>query len=105
VGGELTILDTILANLAKSDLSTWPSCRLSRTIAKRSPIPCSARPRVELIDRPFDRSAPTRCGWRGRVADGALLVNGDTVHPIEVEQTVLAASHAAPRRTCFLPWT
>ena len=48
---------------------------------------------IELIpiDR-FDRNNAYSL-WLARdaFADGALLVNGDTVHPIEVEQTVLAA--------------
>ena len=37
-------------------------------------------------------TTPTRCGARASTSrDGVLLVNGDTVHPAEVEETLLAA--------------
>jgi choline kinase len=100
VDGELTILDTILANLAASDLSHvaivvgWAA----EEIANRVPD-LQARHGVTIdlipIDR-FDRNNAYSL-WLARdaFADGALLVNGDTVHPIEVEQTVLAARHNA----------
>ena len=39
---------------------------------------------------------------RDHFAAGALLVNGDTVHPVSVEKTLLAAAGQAP--SCS-PWT
>jgi choline kinase len=96
VDGELTILDTIIANLAKSDLSHvaivvgWAADEIVRRVPD---LRARHGVTIELIpiDR-FDRNNAYSL-WLARdaFADGALLVNGDTVHPIEVEQTVLAA--------------
>ena len=42
--------------------------------------------------RPRSGTTPTRCGCaREHFAEGVLLVNGDTVHPVWVEKTLLAA--------------
>ena len=107
VDGELTILDTILANLAKSDLSDVAIVvgYAADEIAKRVPdLQARHGLRIDLIpiDR-FDRNNAYSL-WLARdaFAGGALLVNGDTVHPIEVEQTVLAASQTAAAQDLLL---
>jgi choline kinase len=96
VDGESTILDIILANMAKSGISdvTLVAGYAAEALDARMPE-MSARHGVSVdtiyLDR-FDRNNAYSL-WlaRERFADGVLLVNGDTVHPVEVEQTILNA--------------
>ncbi len=53
-----------------------------RSGASRSPSSTTTRPR--------SGTTPTRSGWRASTSPGVLLVNGDTVHPVSVEKTLLA---------------
>jgi choline kinase len=94
VDGELTILDFILANMAKSDISDVSIVVGYAADALASRVPdLQARHgvNIDLIsnDR-FDRNNAYSL-WLARDAfrEGALLINGDTLHPIEVEQALL----------------
>jgi choline kinase len=95
VDGELTILDIILRNMAKVDITdvALVAGYAADTLVSRVPD-LEARHGVDITvvhnDR-FDRNNAYSM-WLARdvYADGALLVNGDTVHPVEVEQVLLA---------------
>jgi choline kinase len=99
VDGELTILDVILRNLAKvgaTEIAVVAGYAADAIVAR---VPTfESRHGVEITivrnDR-YDRNNAYSL-WLARdvYADGALLVNGDTVHPVEVEQTLITA--AAP---------
>jgi choline kinase len=96
VDGESTILDIILANMAKSGITdvTLVAGYAAEALDARVPD-MSSRHGVTIdtiyLDR-FDRNNAYSL-WlaRDRFAEGALLVNGDTVHPVEVEATILSA--------------
>jgi choline kinase len=101
VDGELTILDVILRNLAKvglTDTVLVVGHAADALIARVPDLEARHGLAIEIIrnDR-FDRNNAYSL-WLARdaYAEGALLVNGDTVHPVEVEQTLLAAPAAAP---------
>ncbi len=98
VDGELTILDIILRNLAKVGITDVALVAGYAAEALVSRVPdLQARHGVTITvvhnDR-FDRNNAYSL-WLARdvYAGGALLVNGDTVHPVEVEQTLLDAQH------------
>jgi choline kinase len=97
VDGELTILDIILANMAKSGITDVTLVAGYAADALDARVPdLQARHGLDIscvyLDR-FDRNNAYSL-WLARdvYADGALLVNGDTVHPVQVEQTVLSAA-------------
>jgi choline kinase len=96
VDGELTILDIILANLAKSgitDVALVIGYAAETVVARRSDLEARHGLHLDLIhnDRLDRNNAYSLWLARDVYADGALLINGDTVHPVEVEQTILAA--------------
>ena len=100
VDGDLTILDIILANMAKTGITDVTLVAGYAADALDARIPdLQARHGLDIscvyLDR-FDMNNAYSL-WLARdvYADGALLVNGDTVHPVEVEQTVLGARDAA----------
>jgi choline kinase len=97
VDGELTILDVILRNLAKvavTDVALVAGFAAGALIRRVPDMESRHGVRIEIVrnDR-FDRNNAYSL-WLARdaYADGALLVNGDTVHPVDVEQTLLAAA-------------
>jgi choline kinase len=99
VDGELTILDVILANLAKvaiTDVALVAGFAADVLIARIPDLEARHGVSIEIVrnDR-FDRNNAYSL-WLARdaYADGALLVNGDTVHPVDVEQTLLAADNS-----------
>ena len=100
VDGELTILDIILANMAKSGISEAAlvvGYAADALIARVPDLKARHGLDISLVhnDR-FDRNNAYSL-WLARdvYAQGALLVNGDTVHPVEVETTLLAAQETA----------
>ncbi len=100
VDGDDTILDIILRNLAKSDLSEIALVAGYAADALRARVPdLEAKHGVTLTIIDNDRFDRNNCYslWLARdaFADGALLVNGDTVHPVEVEQTLLGTDSGA----------
>jgi choline kinase len=97
VDGELTILDVILRNLAKvgiTDAVLVAGHAAEALIARVPDLEARHGLAIEIIrnDR-FDRNNAYSL-WLARdaYAGGALLVNGDTVHPVDVEQTLLSAA-------------
>jgi choline kinase len=96
VDGEATILDVILRNLAKvgiTDAVVVAGYAADAIIARVPDLEARHGLTIEIVrnDR-FDRNNAYSL-WLARdaYAGGALLVNGDTVHPVDVEQTLLAA--------------
>jgi choline kinase len=97
VDGESTILDVILRNLAKAgltDVALVAGHAADALIARVPDLEARHGLAIEIIrnDR-FDRNNAYSL-WLAReaYAGGALLVNGDTVHPVDVEQTLLSAA-------------
>jgi choline kinase len=100
VDGEDTILDIILRNLAKvgiTDISLVAGYAAEALIARVPDLSSKHGVTLSIINNDrFDRNNAYSL-WLARdaFADGALLVNGDTVHPVEVEQTLLASDSGA----------
>jgi choline kinase len=96
VDGDRTILDVILANMAKSSITDVALVigYAAETVVARVPA-LEARHGLHLDvihnDRLDRNNAYSLWLARDVFADGALLVNGDTVHPVDVEQTILRA--------------
>jgi choline kinase len=100
VDGEDTILDIILRNMAKvdvTDISLVVGYAADALIARVPDLSAKHGVSLSIIsnDR-FDRNNAYSL-WLARdaFAGGALLVNGDTVHPVDVEQTLLATDSGA----------
>jgi choline kinase len=101
VAGETTILDIALRNLAAAGLSEIVVVvgHAAGEIADRVPALERAHG-VTLTLVHNDRASDWNNAYslwlaREHFAHGALLVNGDTVHPVSVEKTLLAARGAA----------
>jgi choline kinase len=97
VDGDRTILDFILANLAKVDISEIAIVAGYAAYALKARVAdLEARYGVTLTiidnDR-FDRNNAYSL-WLARewFAADTMLVNGDTLHPVEVEHTLLDAT-------------
>ncbi len=98
VDGELTILDIILANMAKSgisDVALVIGYAAETVVARKADLEARHGLHLDLIhnDRLDRNNAYSLWLARDVYADGALLINGDTVHPVQVEETVLAAEN------------
>jgi choline kinase len=97
VDGEVTILDLALRNLAAvglTDVAVVVGYRADTVRARQADLERDYGVRLELIDN--DRAEEWNNAYslwlaRDRYAEGALLVNGDTVHPVSVEKTLLSA--------------
>ncbi len=101
VAGETTILDIALRNLAAAGLSDIVVVvgHASEVIADRAPDLEQAHG-VTLTLVHNSRASEWNNAyslWLAReyLRQGVLLVNGDTVHPVSVEKTLLAARGAA----------
>jgi len=98
VDGETTILDVALRNLAEvglTDVAVVVGYR-AEAVEERQPV-LEDRHGVRLTLVHNDRAEEwNNCYslWLARehFAEGALMVNGDTVHPVSVEQTLLGAA-------------
>jgi len=98
VDGETTILDIALRNLAEvglTDVAVVVGYR-AEAVKERQPV-LEDRHGVRLTLVHNDRAEEwNNCYslWLARehFAGGALMVNGDTVHPVSVEQTLLGAA-------------
>ncbi|GAA1850843.1 phosphocholine cytidylyltransferase family protein [Asanoa iriomotensis] len=96
VDGETTILDIALRNLAAVGLTDIAVVvgYAAETVEKRQPdLESRYGVRLDLVHN--DRAEEWNNAYslwlaRDRFAGGALLVNGDTVHPVSVERTLLA---------------
>ncbi len=97
VDGETTILDIALGNLATvglTDVTVVVGYRAEAVEARQAVL--EERHGVHLTLVHNDKAEEwNNCYslWlaRDQFAQGALLVNGDTVHPVSVERTLLAA--------------
>jgi choline kinase len=97
VDGELTILDIILANMAKSgitDVAVVIGYAAEAIVSRKHDLEARHGLTLELIhnDRLDRNNAYSLWLARDVYATDTLLVNGDTVHPVEVEQTLLRAT-------------
>jgi choline kinase len=99
--GTATILDIALRNLAAVGLADVVIVVGHAAAAIESRAPALERAHgVALTLLPNDRALDWNNAYslwlaREHFAAGALLVNGDTVHPVSVEKTLLAARGAA----------
>lgn len=97
VDGETTILDIALANLASLDFDTVGVVvgYAAQAIEDRVPsLESRYNVRISLLHN--DKAEEWNNAYslwlaRDLLADGALMINGDTVHPPTVEQALLAA--------------
>jgi choline kinase len=96
VAGEVTILDIALRNLAEvglTDITVVVGYAAAAVEERQAAL--QARYGVRLTLVPNDRAEEWNNAYslwlaREQFAGGALLVNGDTVHPVSVEKTLLA---------------
>ena len=108
VAGTTTILDIALRNLAAVGLSDVAIIvgHAAEVIADRVPaLEGEHGVRIELIhnDRAQDwNNAYSLWLAREYLSQGALLVNGDTVHPVSVETTLLKAGELLPTADLIL---
>src|ERR671925_563004 len=96
VDGERTLLDTVLANLAEAGVADVGivAGHAAEAIEARLPeLKATHELSLELIpnDRPEWNNAYSLWLARDRLTHGALVANGDTLHPAEVEHRMLAA--------------
>jgi choline kinase len=102
VSGRVTILDIALRNLAAVGLRDIVVVVGYAADAVRDRVAGLEREhgvRLTLVDN--DRAEDWNNAYslwlaREHFAAGALLVNGDTVHPVSVEKTLLAAAPSGP---------
>jgi len=96
VDGDRTILDIALANLAKagfSDIVIVVGYAAGQVTQRKLTMERDHDVTLELIDN--DKAEEWNNAYslwlaRDHFAKGVLLVNGDTVHPVSVEQTLLS---------------
>ena len=97
VDGERTILDIALGNLRRAGLETVvvvTGYAAERVSERQSALEERHDVKLELVYNPKAEEWNNCYSlWLARehFAQGALLVNGDTVHPVDVERTLLAA--------------
>jgi choline kinase len=97
VDGDRTILDIALANLAAAgltDITVVVGYRAEAVEVRRAGFEQRYGVRITLVHN--DKAEEWNNAYslwlaRDRFAAGALLVNGDTVHPVGVEHTLLAS--------------
>lgn len=96
VAGETTILDIALANLAQvglTDVVVVVGYAAGQVRARQADLQRRHGVRLALVDNDHTEDRNNAYSlWLARehLAGGALLVNGDTVHPVGVEKTLLA---------------
>jgi choline kinase len=96
VAGDKTILDLTLANLRAvgiEEVAIVTGFAADKLEDRAGDLERRHGVRLELIhnDRPDWNNAYSLWLAHAAMRDGALLVNGDTVHPVAVEESVLAA--------------
>ena len=97
VAGEWTILDIALANLRRAgldDVAIVTGFAAHRIDERKEALERDHGVNLELVfnDKAEDwNNAYSLWIARDQLRAGAILVNGDTVHPASVEETVLAA--------------
>jgi choline kinase len=104
VAGETTILDIVLRNLAAAGLTEVVIVVGYAAAVVADRVPALERAygiAIELVHN--ERAVEWNNAYslwlaREHFRRGVMLVNGDTVHPVSVEKTLLAASAAARQR-------
>jgi len=102
VRGDVTILDIALANLAAvglTDIVVLVGYAVAAVAGRVRALERRHHVGIELVhnDRAEDwNNAYSLWLASAYFGEGVLLVNGDTVHPVSVERTLLAASAAGP---------
>jgi len=102
VDGQVTILDIALRNLAAvglRDIVIVVGYAADAVRSRAAGLEREHGVRLTLVDN--DRAEDWNNAYslwlaREHFAAGALLVNGDTVHPVSVEKALLAAAQAGP---------
>ena len=97
VDGETTIFDIALANLAAAGLTEITAVvgyRAEAVATRQAALEAKYGIKLTLVHN--DKAEEWNNAYslwlaREQFAQGALLVNGDTVHPVSVEKTLLAA--------------
>lgn len=95
--GEVTILDIALRNLAEvgiTEVAIVVGYAAEAVTARADALAARYQLRLDLIHN--DRAEEWNNAYslwlaRDRFAAGAMLVNGDTVHPVSVEKTLLGS--------------
>ena len=103
VDGDRTVLDVILANFAGvglRDVAVVVGYAADAVIERRSQLEQRHGVRLELVKN--DRAEEWNNAYslwcaRDLLAEGALLSNGDNVHPVSVEERLLASTGAPLR--------
>src|SRR3954470_22987924 len=96
VDGETTIMDISLRNLAAAgltDVTVVVGYRAEAVEERKDALERAYGVTIDLLHN--DKAEEWNNAYslwlaRDRFAEGALLVNGDTVHPVSVERTLLA---------------
>ncbi len=103
VDGDRTVLDVILANFAAvglRDVAVVVGYAAEAVAERRSALERRYGVRLELVDNDkaeeWNNAYSLWCA-RDHLSEGVLLSNGDTVHPVSVEEDLLA-SRGAPVR-------
>lgn len=103
VAGETTILDVALRNLAAVELRevvVVVGYRAEAVADRQAALEQEHGVRLTLLHN--DKAEEWNNAYsmwlaREHFARGVLMVNGDTVHPVDVERTLLAAHEADPK--------
>ncbi|NJP76780.1 NTP transferase domain-containing protein, partial [Streptomyces sp. AA8] len=97
VDGDTTILDLTLANFAEiglTEVAIIVGYRKEAVYARKEALEAKYGLSLTLIDNDkaeeWNNAYSLWCG-RDALKDGVILANGDTVHPVSVEKTLLAA--------------
>ncbi|MEU6244165.1 phosphocholine cytidylyltransferase family protein [Streptomyces sp. NPDC047024] len=94
---SLTVLDLTLGNFAEvglTEVGVIVGYRKEAVYARKEALEAKYGLRITLIDNDkaeeWNNAYSLWCG-RDALKDGVILANGDTVHPVSVEKTLLAA--------------
>ncbi|MDT9694898.1 phosphocholine cytidylyltransferase family protein [Streptomyces sp. P17] len=97
IEGEPTVLDLTLANFAEiglTEVAIIVGYRKEAVYERKAALEAKYGLKLTLIDNDkaeeWNNAYSLWCG-RDALKDGVILANGDTVHPVSVEKTLLAA--------------
>lgn len=97
IEGEPTVLDLTLGNFAEiglTEVAVIVGYRKEAVYARKEALEQKYGLKLTLIDNDkaeeWNNAYSLWCG-RDALKDGVILANGDTVHPVSVEKTLLAA--------------
>ncbi|MCD0444359.1 NTP transferase domain-containing protein [Glycomyces sp. A-F 0318] len=102
VTGSETILDTIVAGLAAvcvTDIAVTVGHAADRIREHAPSLESRYGVAITIVDndKPHWNNAYSLWTARGHYAEGAILVNGDTLHPYSIEERLLDAAETDPR--------